>query len=140
MSPSEIAYRLNAEGVPTKLNSRLGWAEKTVSNLVSQEFYAGRGHRNTGAARQETAPASEMDSRIYAGHYHRGDVGGSKAEAGSEQDIESAQYQKGVYHPARSGVRRVRHQVPCLRRLGRSTPANVVPHDQIPSVNALTPA
>jgi len=56
MSPSEIASHLNAEGVPTKLNSRLGWAEKTVSNLVSQEFYAGRGHRNTGAHGRKPRP------------------------------------------------------------------------------------
>ncbi len=47
-SPNKISQRLNAEGVPTKLNSKLGWAEKTVSDLVCQEFYAGRCLRNMG--------------------------------------------------------------------------------------------
>ena len=47
-SPNRISQRLNAEGVATKLNSRLGWAEKTVSDLVCQEYYAGRCLRNVG--------------------------------------------------------------------------------------------
>lgn len=47
-SPNHISQRLNAEGVPTKRNSRLGWAEKTVSDLVCQECYAGRCTRNMG--------------------------------------------------------------------------------------------
>jgi DNA invertase Pin-like site-specific DNA recombinase len=48
ISPNRISQKLNAEGVPTKLNSRLGWAEKTVSDLVCQEYYAGRCLRNVG--------------------------------------------------------------------------------------------
>ena len=47
VSSSEIARRLNAEGVKTKLESRLGWSEKTVSELVRQEYYIGRYYRNT---------------------------------------------------------------------------------------------
>jgi len=41
-----IARRLNAGGVATKFNSRLGWSEKMVSELVGQEYYAGRYYRN----------------------------------------------------------------------------------------------
>ena len=48
ISPNRISQRLNAERVLTKLNSRLGWAEKTVSDLVCQEYYAGRCLRNVG--------------------------------------------------------------------------------------------
>ncbi|MBN1188608.1 MAG: recombinase family protein [Dehalococcoidales bacterium] len=48
ISPNRISQRLNAEGVQTKLDSRLGWAEKTVSDLVCQEYYAGRCLRNVG--------------------------------------------------------------------------------------------
>jgi site-specific DNA recombinase len=48
ISPNRISQRLNAEGVQTKLKSRLGWAEKTVSDLVCQEYYAGRCLRNVG--------------------------------------------------------------------------------------------
>ncbi len=52
MSPSEIAHRLNAEGIPTKLRSRLGWAERTVSDIVNQECYAGRCYRNIGRGKK----------------------------------------------------------------------------------------
>ena len=41
-----IARRLNAQGVATKFSSRLGWSEKMVSELVSQEYYCGRYYRN----------------------------------------------------------------------------------------------
>jgi len=46
VSSRGIARRLNAGGVATKFNSRLGWSEKMVSELVSQEYYAGRYYRN----------------------------------------------------------------------------------------------
>lgn len=48
MSPNRIAQRLNAEKVPTKNNSRLGWGEKTVSDIVCQEYYTGQCYRNVG--------------------------------------------------------------------------------------------
>ena len=56
ISPTKISQKLNAEGVPTKLNSRLGWAEKTVSDLVCQEYYAGQCHRNKGSSRKKPNP------------------------------------------------------------------------------------
>jgi len=56
ISPNRISQRLNAEGVPTKLNSRLGWAEKTVSDLVCQEYYAGRCLRNVGRHDKKRRP------------------------------------------------------------------------------------
>jgi len=59
MSPSKIAHRLNAACVPTKLHSRLGWAEKTVSDLVSQEYYAGRYYRNKGQHTKRPHPSEK---------------------------------------------------------------------------------
>ena len=46
LSSNKIAYKLNAAGVPTKHHSRLGWAEKTVSLIVSQEYYTGLAYYN----------------------------------------------------------------------------------------------
>ena len=56
IASSKIARRLNAACLPTKLHSRLGWVEKTVSELVNQEFYAGRYYRNTGQHTKKTEP------------------------------------------------------------------------------------
>lgn len=59
VSSSKIARRLNAEGVATKLNSRLGWSEKMVSELVNQEFYAGRYYRNKAQHTKKPNPSGK---------------------------------------------------------------------------------
>jgi hypothetical protein len=46
-------------GIPTKLHSRLGWAEKTVSDLVCQEYYAGRCYRNKGRHGRKPHPSEK---------------------------------------------------------------------------------
>ena len=62
LSPNKIAYRLNKDGVPTKLHSRLGWAEKTVSDLVCQEYYVGRCYRNKGRHNKKPRPPEKWIS------------------------------------------------------------------------------
>jgi site-specific DNA recombinase len=59
VSSSKIAYRLNTAGIPTKLHSRLGWAEKTISDLVCQEYYAGRCYRNKGRHGRKPHPSEK---------------------------------------------------------------------------------
>ncbi len=59
IASSKIARRLNTACLPTKLHSRLGWAEKTVSELVNQEFYAGRYYRNTGQHTKKPNPSEK---------------------------------------------------------------------------------
>lgn len=59
VSSSKISRRLNAEGVATKLNSRLGWSEKMVSELVNQEFYTGRYYRNKGQHTRKPNPSEK---------------------------------------------------------------------------------
>jgi site-specific DNA recombinase len=66
LSPNRIAQRLNSEGVPTKLGSRLGWGEKTVSDLVSQECYVGRCYRNKGHHTRQRPPERWIPSSVPA--------------------------------------------------------------------------
>lgn len=56
LSSGNIAQRLNEAGVPTKHQSRLGWAEKTVSLLVSRECYAGTAYYNKGRRKKARDP------------------------------------------------------------------------------------
>ncbi|MFH1487155.1 MAG: recombinase family protein [Chloroflexota bacterium] len=48
MPVAQIVARLNARGIPTKKNSRLGWAHGKVTTMVSRSLYYGEGYFTTG--------------------------------------------------------------------------------------------